>query len=357
MGHNFNPRPSCEGRLTGTGPRGSTLQFQSTPLMRGATIHPSTREEVPHDFNPRPSCEGRRGKMSAQMQPREFQSTPLMRGATLRPVYVVVMLLFQSTPLMRGATSGRALCHSAHHFNPRPSCEGRRLSVVPFPVYISISIHAPHARGDGYQSSHSLSISLFQSTPLMRGATEHKPATIQISYFNPRPSCEGRRISRAMAGNATAFQSTPLMRGATDTRQQAGKHMIFQSTPLMRGATRRRTPAGRPARYFNPRPSCEGRPFPVGAEPEGYLISIHAPHARGDADGASKATIAASFQSTPLMRGATSLHLHHPCMQKFQSTPLMRGATQHGRKRGDYRLISIHAPHARGDREREHASP
>ena len=56
-----------------------------------------------------------------------------------------------------------------------------------------ISIHSPHARGDGrvvYATSYT---SIFQSTPLMRGETDKWPRKI----INP------------------SFQSTPLMRGET----------------------------------------------------------------------------------------------------------------------------------------------
>ena len=58
----------------------------------------------------------------------------------------------------------------------------------------------------------------------------------------------------------SVFQSTPLMRGETRPRKKSGLSREFQSTPLMRGET-----------SLNPRPE---------AIPS---ISIHSPHARGDA--------------------------------------------------------------------------
>ena len=56
----FNPRPSCEGRLGGLGHINALEVFQSTPLMRGATILGLINRHGIHSFNPRPSCEGRR---------------------------------------------------------------------------------------------------------------------------------------------------------------------------------------------------------------------------------------------------------------------------------------------------------
>ena len=57
----FNPRPSCEGRLKAK-----------------ANI---TREQ---HFNPRPSCEGRLALYSLRAINRAFQSTSLLRGTTRR---------------------------------------------------------------------------------------------------------------------------------------------------------------------------------------------------------------------------------------------------------------------------------
>ena len=91
-------------------------------------------------------------------------------------------------------------------------------------------------------------------------------------------------------------------------------------------------PAGhlrcRSQQNFNPRSSCEERHNSVRVERQAVDISIHAPHARSDLDTSSKALPPTEFQSTLLMRGATS---------EFRFSP---DAT---------RLISIHAPHARSD--------
>ena len=144
-------------------------------------------------FNPRPSYEGRRGLWTRAMDGCEFQSTPLIRGATLAINEAVSCMEFQSTPLIRGATErglrrdagGRISIHAPHtrgdaargwltmtssisihaphtrgdwsrwsaspapqYFNPRPSYEGRRHHLAHRDCDRRISIHAPHTRGD-----------------------------------------------------------------------------------------------------------------------------------------------------------------------------------------------------------------
>ena len=146
----FNPRPSCEGRPGGApvpldGALVSThaphargdpsdmaeptpVQFQPTPLMRGATDHGTAAACRRRCFNPRPSCEGRlqrlcehRLQLVSTHAPHargdcglvnlatffSFQPTPLMRGATrVRGIDRTIVMKFQPTPLMRGATGG-----------------------------------------------------------------------------------------------------------------------------------------------------------------------------------------------------------------------------------------------------------
>ncbi len=150
-----------------------------------------------------------------------------------------------------------------------------------------------------------------------------------LQRFNPRPSCEGRPKPSSPRLSMPSFQSTPLMRGATRRRQGAGHgRAVSIHAPHARGDARR-DGCTAPSPCFNPRPSCEGR---LRAKMCSY------PRPR--------------FQSTPLMRGATeavlavaapdehvSIHAPHArgdnllgCASAiaymFQSTPLMRGATR-----------------------------
>ena len=189
--------------------------FQSTPLMRGETagapfyvqanwisIHsPHARGDLwrqralrcrlisihsPHargdralldilpvvkHFNPLPSCEGRL-KICADFQPLGlFQSTPLMRGETSAVCrFFAEMGISIHSPHARGDQTIFDMIGGNNHFNPLPSCEGRR-------DQINALIEAIE----------------FQSTPLMRGETGHLFADLaRQSYFNPLPSCEGR---------------------------------------------------------------------------------------------------------------------------------------------------------------------
>ena len=171
-----------------------------------------------------------------------------------------------------------------------------------------ISIHAPHARSD---------------------CRLRPPSGIALRHFNPRSSCEERLHSCRSSLSHCAFQSTLLMRGATTILEnQHLKHGIFQSTLLMRGATRQLLAFLRPTNNFNPRSSCEER--------RGCL----------PARGSDRV-----FQSTLLMRGATILlRFFIVSSSRFQSTLLMRGATVNtGSMLIRKQLISIHAPHARSD--------
>ena len=147
-----------------------------------------------------------------------------------------------------------------------------------------ISIHAPHARSDSKSRVFSSARALFQSTLLMRGATEKVLAIfVVVRNFNPRSSCEERPFYYKDWTGKRRFQSTLLMRGATPSLSSVKGARIFQSTLLMRGATR---PAHRRrvwTTYFNPRSSCEERPLRQSGDGHPLDISIHAPHARSDA--------------------------------------------------------------------------
>ena len=102
--------------------------------------------------------------------------------------------------------------------------------------------------------------------------------------------------------------------------------------------------------HFNPRSSCEERLLPVRCAYANQQISIHAPHARSDSNSRPYPGSFSKFQSTLLMRGATSafaaslsafsnFNPRSSCEErlrfsrgqktgrKFQSTLLMRGAT------------------------------
>ena len=190
-------------------------------------------------------------------------------------------------------------------FNPRSSCEERLPHGARIVLHLAISIHAPHARSDSTACG----------------------STGTIPHFNPRSSCEERHATTAFVMSSLLFQSTLLMRGATCRRQ------------LLRDD-----------QDFNPRSSCEERLVFLSTGRCDVVISIHAPHARSDTTQQIREYNTGTFQSTLLMRGATSVsttpwpRLNHfnprsSCEERhyfddvpvieylFQSTLLMRGAT------------------------------
>ena len=174
-----------------------------------------------------------------------------------------------------------------------------------FHGFDTISIHSPHARGDA---------------PSDRRRR-------RLCHFNPLPSCEGRQRFSQPCVMLEKFQSTPLMRGETENSVRLG------SSP----------------RNFNPLPSCEGRRCRREWPPEQNDISIHSPHARGDASALFMPMLYNPFQSTPLMRGETKDTFFVFPKRQFQSTPLMRGETISMILPPAHPPISIHSPHARGD--------
>ena len=121
--------------------RGATISVRNIAVMLDISIHaPHARSDSypcflapsTNNFNPRSSCEERLLINLLYSDYLRFQSTLLMRGATILCVTTARRLLFQSTLLMRGATTAKALSMSVtENFNPRSSCEERLLTIVP----------------------------------------------------------------------------------------------------------------------------------------------------------------------------------------------------------------------------------
>ena len=124
--------------------------------------------------------------------------------------------------------------------------------------------------------------------------------------------------------------------------------------------------------YFNPRSSCEERLYLHSYLHTCRRISIHAPHARSDLDTLTAINARGVFQSTLLMRGATSVSSKHAATRYFNPRSsceerhrliTQRQSSTHFNPRSsceerldpkeahELSLISIHAPHARSDVE------
>ena len=165
---------------------------------------------------------------------------------------------------------------STTHFNPRSSCEERpdtclsSIKVVKFQSTLrpsphpsqsrTMSIHAPHARSDVVSEIIFIARPQFQSTLLMRGATQVlaiDDCLVTISIHAPHARSDYRNADvyrrqdisihapharsdfRFPVSRSTTvpFQSTLLMRGATVRLATLFALNQFQSTLLMRGAT------------------------------------------------------------------------------------------------------------------------
>ena len=146
----FNPRPSCEGRLQAPAPACLLIIISiHVPLARDDTaLHVHKQRRV--HFNPRPSCEGRPLPSAAVRAPHQFQSTSLLRGTT--------------------SLYSRAI-FSSIYFNPRPSCEGRRN-------------RRQNAHGEG----------AFQSTSLLRGTTENDAVSRKVVLFQSTSLLRGTTV-------------------------------------------------------------------------------------------------------------------------------------------------------------------
>ena len=278
----FNPLPSCEGRPAKSVRTVSDKNISiHSPHARGDKTQSAASTWKAISIH---SPHARGDRLARDLDPRKHISihSPHARGDSTHARRAGAPCAFQSTPLMRGETVCRAECiRIALHFNPLPSCEGRRISrsmrtqtilfqstplmrgetagrairerQVPISIHsphargdngkqnphiqVKISIHSPHARGDGVPDWWEDGVDDFHPLPSCEGRLPRPENPGRGTNFNPLPSCEGRRGRRGEMPHEAAFQSTPLMRGETSVRRAPVKTLQFQSTPLMRGET------------------------------------------------------------------------------------------------------------------------
>ena len=160
------------------------------PHARGDFASPRPCRRTPR-FNPRPSCEGRLPPANSIDKSHVFQSTPLMRGATVR-----------------GYCPGDERRVSIHA--PHARGDGRR---GPRTAGRDVSIHAPHARGDHARvhGGHPLIVSIH--APHARGDRTWSRRLPIRGGFNPRPSCEGRQGHCKLLQRDTCFNPRPSCEG------------------------------------------------------------------------------------------------------------------------------------------------
>ena len=297
--------------------------------MRGATSYARPTPARHTNFNPRSSCEERPFSAGLSTCSTKFQSTLLMRGATYRGVpYLAPVIISIHAPHARSDTRQRRARQMQRNFNPRSSCEERRLALV-HAGRSAISIHAPHARSDWrLQSCTGARRTISIHAPHARSDSARPSATSKSSNFNPRSSCEERRGVISLKTADRIFQSTLLMRGATVIPIDVVNRLwISIHAPHARSDATSIRYLGY-LRHFNPRSSCEERPASSRTYTCGSSISIHAPHARSDVR---------ARQSSPRAR-PISIHAPHARSDQALCQSLLIPL-----------LISIHAPHARSD--------
>ena len=195
-GRHFNPRSSCEERLLPSSslssmsidfnPRSSCEERRSRPRRRPRILYFNPRSSCEErlscgqrchrhqNFNPRSSCEERRfGRELVQANPVDFNprsSCEERQGFVVmgdRDVYISIHAPHARSDILIFARSARW-----RNFNPRSSCEERLAPIHRFLNEIRISIHAPHARSDWLSERPADVTPEFQSTLLMRGATQ-----------------------------------------------------------------------------------------------------------------------------------------------------------------------------------------
>ena len=235
------------------------------------------------NFNPLPSYEGRQDKRITEVEDKLFQSTPLIRGETMYKEY----------------------------------CEDSG----------TISIHSPHARGDGRARWSASRDPHFNPLPSCEGRQKPRRVRAPLGYFNPLPSYEGRPITKIKREGTSVFQSTPLMRGETlSDRKIFPVSPISIHSPHTRGDDHTLTEEAI-TMNFNPLPSHEGRRDrdEIGRWKQ---ISIHSPHTRGDRRGAAFCRVLTDFNPLPSHEGRPPAHPTHTAQDAFQSTPLTRGETK-----------------------------
>ena len=158
--------------------------------------------------------------------------------------------------ILYSAAAGTTIFQSTHLLRGATESFGRLCHVG------RISIHAPLTRCDLMKASSSMGFSIFQSTHLLRGAT----------------------YQRGFGHDLEEFQSTHLLRGATGSYALTNPPCLISIHAPLTRCDRVFLPHPQHPSYFNPRTSYEVRPEEVREAARAVDISIHAPLTRCDRD-------------------------------------------------------------------------
>ena len=218
----------------------------------------------------------------------------------------------------------------------------------------TISIHAPRAGSDLTGMSDPEKWIRFQSTLPVRGATSFSRAAFAGScYFNPRSPCGERRYRAKVTVGKDIFQSTLPVRGAT--RRCTKKQCIaskFQSTLPVRGATMDRRGAACISGISIHAPRAGSDVLRINPLYYILAISIHAPRAGSDFYGRRRGCDPLNFNprspcgerlgGDSVVQREGDFNPRSPCGERQYTT----------RSFGECPSISIHAPRAGSDADR-----
>ena len=279
--------------------------FQSTLLIRGATRRAQQRRASSRISIHAPHTRSDPGKCRVRQATKEISIHAPHTRSDFHPLsFDSGYPSFQSTLLIRGATIMISASHGSQEISIHaPHTRSDKVSSLPLRRY-RISIHAPHTRSD--QSPLSRYKTAFHFNPRSSYEERHNPIIGLLSqkrYFNPRSSYEERLNILSHCNVVANFNP----RSSYEERHRRGLAYTHRGN-------------------FNPRSSYEERP---GAYSAMYQQI--------------------TFQSTLLIRGATSASTRTPLPYLFQSTLLIRGATYVLLRQPRHMTISIHAPHTRSD--------
>ena len=184
-----------------------------------------------------------------------------MRGEPIPCLRVMFSeALFQSPPHARGDEAGvrKQFIHFSISIHAPHARGDASYQSAHFRMFISI--HAPHARGDFVGLPHGFLGTISIHAPHARGDVTDKSGSNPLIISIHAPHARGDCCIYADGGIQYISIHAPHARGDYMFVIYIVSLPKFQSTPLMRGATIRKHGLSTDINHFNPRPSCEGRP-------------------------------------------------------------------------------------------------
>ena len=189
-------------------------------------------------------------------------------------------VLFQSTLPLRGATVHHAQARVTHVISIHTPLAGSdQAELLGLRGHGVISIHTPLAGSDSLLTIIIRSLSQFQSTLPLRGATGTEVRWRCVRhYFNPHSPCGERHTTcyrRPRLGRISIH--TPLAGSDFSSPSLFGSAIKFQSTLPLRGATCSNLHITISHFNFNPHSPCGERPCSTSPNGTGTYFNPHSP--------------------------------------------------------------------------------